>query len=159
MIYILHGSINSGKTTRMFELFGNSPAGTADGFISAKIYKEKEFIGYELVRLSNQQKAALALLFNEYHNDFTEPFRYERFIFAGEAFRWGDSIIKELSTAESQKDIYIDEIGPIELQGQGFAKSLSLAIAKPNNLYITVRTSCVNQFITKFNVTRYILLK
>ncbi len=151
MIYLITGDLDSGKTTKMREIYRGAVPGSGDGFVSRKIYQGSEgCIGYELERLSSGEKHGLVRLASHYNDDFDEAFRYDRFIFSQAGFCFGESIIEELLLDENIQDIYIDEIGPVELKGQGFCSILHKALQSDKNIYLTVRSKCLQEVIEKF---------
>jgi Predicted nucleotide kinase len=159
MIYIITGAINSGKTSKMLEIYQNSAPGKADGFISRKLYRNQTFLGYEIVSLPDGPRKRLALLSSEYTDGFADSFQYGQFVFSRQAFLFGESVISQLLEAGSVKDIYIDEIGPLELQGQGFCNILKKTLLTNKNLYICVRSNCLKAFLDSFNIGEYTLIQ
>ena len=169
MVYIISGEIGSGKTTRMLELYSKAVLGTADGLVSRKIYlgagesspvslegesRESEAgpIGYELLRLSNGESRVLVMLASHYNGEFEKSFRFDRFVFSEDGFRFGEGVIEELLEDDSISDIYIDEIGPIELKGQGFCQILHKALQTDKNLYLSVRSKCLDRVLERFGI-------
>lgn len=159
MVYIILGAVNSGKTSKMLEIYQKSSPEKSGGFISRKLYSDQTFLGYEIIRLPEGPRQTLALLRCEYAGEFTDSFHYGQFIFSRQTFLFGESIISELLKAKSAKDIYIDEIGPLELQGRGFCNILKKALQTDKNLYICVRTNCLKAFLDCFNISKYTLIQ
>lgn len=159
MIYIISGAVNSGKTSKMLEIHHKLPPGKAAGFISCKLYHDQTFLGYEIVNLPYGSRKTLALLSSKYADNFSDPFQFGQFIFSQQAFLFGEAIIGQLLEATSVKDIYIDEIGPLELQGQGFCNILKKALQADKNLYICVRTNCLKAFLGSFNISKYKIIQ
>ncbi len=155
MIYILTGPIDSGKTSQMLEIYNNARPGNADGFISAKIYRNNYCIGYEITRLATGQKKLLALLSSAYNNEFEDKFSFGPFIFDQAGFNFGESIIKDLLINDAVEDLYIDEIGPIELEGHGFSSLLQQALESQKNLYICIRSKCLQKVLDNFGISQY----
>jgi nucleoside-triphosphatase THEP1 len=158
MIYLITGAVNSGKTAKMLEIYQKSAPGKAAGFISRKLYRDQTFLGYEIVKFPDGPSQTLALLSSEYTNEFADSFQYGQFMFSRQAFLFGEAIISQLLETESAKDIYIDEIGPLELQGQGFCNILKKALQTDKNLYICVRTNCLKAFLDSFKISEYNLI-
>ena len=51
-LHIVTGAVNAGKTSRMKELYCQTPS--ADGFLSEKVFSGGVFLGYRLVRLRSE---------------------------------------------------------------------------------------------------------
>ncbi len=168
MIYIISGGIDSGKTSGMIELYRRSAPGSGDGLVTRKIYAKPkpgmalegskrdsdDFIGYELLRLSTGESQVLLLLASKYNGEFQDSFTFGRFVFSQEGFRFGKAVIQELLDNENIQDIYLDEVGPVELQGKGFCSILRKAMKSDKNLYLTVRDQCLEELLEKFGDRR-----
>jgi nucleoside-triphosphatase THEP1 len=158
MVYIIIGAVNSGKTSKMLEIYQKCAPEKAGGFISRKLFRGQTFLGYEIVKLPDGPCRILALLNSEYARNFSDPLQFGQFIFSREAFLFGESIISQLLVCDNVKDIYIDEIGPLELQGRGFCNILKKALGTNGNLYICVRNNCLKNFLDCFKISKYELI-
>lgn len=158
MIHIVSGPIDSGKTSRMRALYDACPPGAAAGFISPKLYHGERFSGYELYSLADGQSAVLALLETDYDDRYERSFRFHQFIFSDAAFELGTSIIDRLLQENFNGEIFIDEIGPIELQGGGFAPILRQALRAGVDLTICVREACLEEVLSEFDIKDYLLI-
>ena len=165
MIWLISGEINSGKTSRILNIYQQKEAGTAGGFISRKLYKDNTICGYEIVRLPDGPSQTLAWLGNKVNrnnkldwDNAVNEFPFGQFVFSQSGFLWGELIIDQLLADDDISDIFIDEIGPLELQGRGFYSILLKALQSDKNLYITVRTKCLESFLEKYNIQEYTLL-
>jgi nucleoside-triphosphatase THEP1 len=151
------GGINAGKTTKMAEIYRLCPRG--DGFLSRKIFITPEcWVGYELVRLSSQEKIPLAYKAEYVPMGFAELYRQGPFCFAADALKFAEKIIAELIHNQTEP-IYIDEIGPLELNGKGFAPLLTHVLNAGKELILAVRSHCVTAVIHQFNIQNVELLK
>jgi nucleoside-triphosphatase THEP1 len=154
MIYIVSGAIDSGKTTILQDIFKTVDPDTAGGFISSKTFGEK-FTGYETVCLSTGIKATLAILVDEYQGQFSIPIFYQQFVFSQQGFDFGSAIINQLVDTEAIENIFIDEIGPLELNQGGFYQAFKQAIQSQKNVYAVIRTSCLAEILNYFNIKGY----
>lgn len=162
MITIIHGAIDSGKTTTMYKIFQES--GQGDGFIAKKIYREPDgFIGYEIMRLSSGEKLPLAFKSGYTPENWDEIFRIGPFHFSRQAFQWGETIGAEI-LAQQVNPVFIDEIGPLELEGKGWATLFNqflnsfLHPGKIFDIYITVRQNCLESVPRAFQLPGYRLI-
>lgn len=121
-IYLLTGEIHGGKTTFLSSL---SLRLMKSDILLSGILSEGFFVGgrrssYELVCLPGRSRIPLAS---------AEPrdgwFPYRRFHFNPEAFEVGAGIIRE-GLASDASLIILDEVGPMELDGRGWAGTADL---------------------------------
>jgi nucleoside-triphosphatase THEP1 len=66
-----------------------------------------------------------------------EIFRFRRFFFSQQALDFGNSVLKE--AAGKAEVIVVDEVGPLELSGRGFAPGLGICRESGAFLILTVR--------------------
>ena len=156
VIHIVTGEVNAGKTTLMRTLFHFMPV--SDGLLSEKIYVDGDFSGYRLVHLQSGETRELALLQKAYLGQFREACRLGSFVFSSEAFRFGLEILERQSANPAVRTLFLDEAGPLELNGQGFAGVLPALLLCGKSLYITVRRGCLEEFLRKFEILEYQLI-
>ena len=155
-LHIVTGEVNAGKTTRMRELYRQTAA--ADGILSEKRFDREGFCGYHLVRLRSGETMALALPEAAYHGQFTQACRRGPFVFSDEAFRFAAAALVQLCADPDVSAIFLDEAGPLELRGQGFAGVLPALLSSGKELYVTVRSSCLQAFIQTYGIAQYHLI-
>ena len=149
MVYIIKGEINQGKTKEILSIYNRDKQG--DGFVSKKIFiNPTEFTGYEIVRLSTEEKMPLAYKSQYVPSHWDEIYRRGPFSFSKAAFVFAEHIIDDIIDRHINP-VYIDEIGPLELDGKGFSTILEKILRIQKDVYITVRSHCVNEVINKFN--------
>ncbi len=158
MVFIFSGEIDSGKSSRMMGHYYEYGSADSDGLVASKIFESGVFIGYQLTRLSNGEKVLLALQRHAYNDQFRDGFEWGRFIFSKAAFVFGESVLSELSDDPEIKNIYIDEIGPLELQGRGWAPSFQRALNSKKNLFVCIRSTCLNYVIRNFDIAEFSML-
>ncbi|HCF49006.1 MAG TPA: hypothetical protein DER60_01905 [Syntrophomonas sp.] len=151
MVFIICGPINSGKSTRMAAYYHDCHRRKADGLISRKLYKGSTFVGYELTRLSNGEKRLLALLNDYYRDQFEECFSFGPYVFSGAAFEFGEKVLEEMLDDDNLKYIFLDEIGPIELEGRGFWRVFQRLLNSDKHLFIGVRDQCLAPVLSGLN--------
>lgn len=156
MIHIMTGAVNSGKTTRMKKLLQRVPG--ADGVLSEKAFEGDCFRGYCLTHAASGEWRELALLEEFYSCRFPVAGRLGPYVFSREAFRFAREILMRLAVDDGTRAIFIDEAGPLELRGEGFSDVIPLLLACEKDLYITVRSSCLEGFLTRFGITEHALL-
>lgn len=150
VVYIVSGEVDEGKTGKMAAIHRKLKRG--DGFISQKIFNEQnEFVGYEIMRLSTDE--AMPLAFNAHHvpAGWDEIYRCGPYCFSGAAFAFAERIIDDI-IEQNISPVFIDEIGPLELAGKGFAPLLKRVLATQRDLYIAVRSACLQGVIETFAI-------
>lgn len=156
MLHIITGEVNTGKTTRMRALFLQKEA--ADGLVSEKIWEDGKFRGYRLVHLQGRETMELALLKDEYHGQFPTACRFGPFVFSQPAFQFGADLLKQLCMNPAINSVFLDEVGPLELKGQGFASILPVLLHSRKNLFLTIRGDCLNKFLEKHKIEHCLLV-
>ena len=150
MLYIIQGKINQGKTQEILSIYNQDKQG--DGFVSKKIFiNQTDFIGYEIVRLSTGEKMPLAYKSQHVPSHWEKIDQCGPFSFSKAAFMFAEHIIDDIIDRHIDP-VYIDEIGPLELDGSGFSTILEKILNSQRNVYITVRNHCVKDVINKFNI-------
>ncbi|KOF57561.1 hypothetical protein AGR56_14535 [Clostridium sp. DMHC 10] len=150
MINIITGSVNSGKSTKLVNIYKN--LGKGDGFFNKKIYNENFYIGQKIVRLSSGESVIWSLK-GKLPNCWQEEYSYETYSFSRAALKFAEQIINSLLASE--EPIFIDGIGPLELQNKGFHKLFQRCLTLNKELYVVIRKSCVKMIICKYNIKDY----
>lgn len=159
MIYIIAGEIDQGKTQQMISIYQRQQTKQGDGFVSKKIFPDNvDFTGYEIVRLRNNEKMPLAYRSQYVPPYYDEIYRCGPFHFSKAAVAFAEGIIDDI-IARDIEPVFIDEIGPLELAGKGFAPLLEKILKTGKDVYITVRNHCVEDVLKKFNIREYELIR
>lgn len=154
MLHIVTGEVNTGKTTRMKELFLLRQE-AADGLISEKIGEGGDFRGYRLVHMQGRTTMELALLSDVYHGQFPKACQFGPFVFSLPAFRFGVDLLRRLCADPTVGTVFLDEVGPLELRGQGFAAVLPVLLHSGKDLFLTVRSDCLHEFLDFHRIRQY----
>lgn len=142
-IYILQGAIGSGKTTYLMNYCRQKNVG---GILSPVIEGKRHFLNIEsqetkLMEASEQEIETLTI---------------GRYKFSGKAFEWANKILIDCAN-KNHETIIIDEIGPLELQGKGFAETLKNFLnhneVKPE-LVLVIRENLVNEVLNYFGIKK-----
>ncbi len=159
MIYIISGEIDQGKTREMISIYQQQQTKQGDGFVSKKIFPDDtDFTGYEIVRLSNNEKMSLAYRSQYVPPGWDEIYSCGPFHFSKAAVTFAEGIIDDI-IARDINPVFIDEIGPLELAGKGFTPLLEKILKTQKDVYITVRNHCVEDVLKKFYIREYELIK
>ena len=159
-VTIITGEMNEGKTAKLINLFNEQPAGTAAGFASVKFFADAGgFRGYRLRKLVTNQEFPFILLKDQYKGEFPQSFVFDRFVFSETAIAMGAEIIRDALSNPNIQAIFMDEIGPVELQGKGFCAELGKVLAGEKDLYICVNRGNLEQVTEGFGIAAYRLLE
>lgn len=151
MITIITGPINSGKTTRMINLYHK--IGQGDGFVMPKIYRNGIYAGQKIMRLSTKEETEFSFI-EGCIPDWDEAFHYHNYSFSKKGFDFATGICRELISCETNP-IYIDEVGPLELNKKGFFSIMHTLIRNDFDVYMTMRSNCLYELINIFNIKSY----
>ncbi|MEW6712832.1 MAG: nucleoside-triphosphatase, partial [Candidatus Riflebacteria bacterium] len=119
MISIVCSDINTGKTSWMRQHFTTRQ--NADGFLCIKVFAESRHIGYNLLHLPTGQECKFIRKLTDLENDWQEICQIgENYSFDARGLAFAEKIAENAIERETGL-FYLDEIGPLELQGKGFA--------------------------------------
>ena len=141
-IFIETGPINSGKTTRLMEWCKNR--NDVYGILTPKINGKRIFVDvatgeqFEMEALEHEENVLCI----------------GKYIFSVSGFDHAKEILKNASVKKNAF-LIIDEVGPLELKGEGFnaeLKELLVSMEDSLRVIIVVRESLVEQVVTYFKI-------
>ena len=141
-IFIETGPINSGKTTRLMEWCKNR--NDVYGILTPKINGKRIFVDVatgEQFEMEAQENEENVLSIGKY-------------IFSVDGFVRAKNIVRK-ATNRKNGWLIIDEVGPLELKGEGFnaeLKELLVSMEDSLRVIIVVRESLVEQVVTYFKI-------
>ncbi len=156
MIHMITGAVNQGKSTQLLGIYRSLQKG--DGFYNRKIYHGDCFVGQEIVHLATGESRLFAFRDGFIPENWHEECRYDTFSFSREGLSFGREIIRNALDSNIEP-LFIDEIGPLELEGKGFSKLFSSLLAASGEIYLVVRESCLENVVNKFGITEYLEFK
>ncbi len=154
-IFILTGASGQGKTTMIREILtvlkeNKIPAG---GIYSPKVIENNKIAGYDLVDIMTSERE----IFLRETDDLNSR-EIGRFAISPLGLKKGNNAL-ELSVNAGNEIVIIDEVGNLELNGQGWAKSLNeLIAASKNHILLVVRDIFVMKIIQKWSLKDVIIL-
>ena len=151
-IFIITGTQGSGKTTFLSELMTYLKAEgiSIGGFIAHGFWKDNIRNGFELENLQTGEKVVLS---QAKPVEGWEKFR--RFYFNPDSFEFGEKLLSPDNLINTEL-IAIDEIGPFELQGNGWRKAIDKLLEDTNTPMIWVcRKSILTEIVAEFNLKSY----
>lgn len=143
--YIITGKVKSGKSSRLYDWACNQSEVT--GILSLIIESKKH-----LYSISNKKNKCL-------ETTDKNAISVGRYLFDPNVFSWAQKQLShEFSLAKNY--LIIDEIGYLELNGEGLEPTLSEIIKETNirddvTLLLVVRESLVNQVIDNYKLHNY----
>ena len=152
MLHIITGNINSGKTTKLLSLYNELKTG--DGFILPKIFIEGNYAGQQIVRLSTGVSIPFSFKRDYIPTYWDEKYRLDVYSFSHKGFEFASETIKHI-VSNNISPIFIDEIGPLELEEKGFFQLLSQLLSRDYTMYISVRGFLLENVISKFKIKQY----
>ena len=145
-IIIITGKINSGKTTMLEKLVDEekSMEYSPSGIIARGVFEGDTKIGFDVTDLSSGITTPLARI----DKVFDDGFSVGKYFFSNVAFKFAQNALLKY---QPNGVVFLDEAGPLELDGRGYAECLTTLINSDiSRLYIAVRDECLNEFILKF---------
>ncbi len=156
MVNIISGEIDSGKTTKMLQIYNDIKCG--DGFITKKFYINGTNAGQEIIRLSTGDGLIFSLKKNFLQENWNERHSYYDYSFSEIGLKFAEEII-EASIVKDIQPIYIDEIGPLEIcYEQGLYNTFMNVLSAKREIYVSVRYDCLDKFIKKFEIEKYSII-
>lgn len=147
MVKIVTGRINSYKSTRLEKHFDANPIG--DGFISKKIMKGDLVYGYNLVQLSNKNETPFVIR-DSFWDGFTKiKYKLGPYCFYEDAFDFLEKKTDEFIN-NNISPVYLDEVGILELNGQGYDHVLRKLIMNKTDLCLAVREDLLDQVCKEY---------
>ena len=158
MVRIITGKINSGKTSKIKEIFNKTKNG--DGFIAKKIMIGTNVYGFNAIRLSNNYEFPFMI-----HDRYNLETNQDNFVYVIGPYKIYKKSIEYIDkTSKALLDnlvtpLYFDEVGKLELSNQGYSQYIQKAISKNLDIYLTVREDLIIDIITKFKIKKYEIIK
>jgi len=142
MIFILTGSIYSGKTTFLKKVVNELKRQNLkiDGFLSDAVLKNQERIGYDLFDLSEERSIPFIRKKGEKGWE-----KIGSFFFIPQSLTHAKNIILRSNEADI---LVVDEVGPQELTGKGLWPALKQVIFLPQKVcLLVVRRNILKDFV------------
>jgi nucleoside-triphosphatase THEP1 len=153
-IFIVSGPRGKGKTTFLREVADllRKKNLSVSGIIAEALTDGRESGGYDIVNLETGERLAFLRNEDKYGND-----RIGRFYICPEGLEGGKSVFTALLSAETDI-VVIDEVGRLELRGQGWHDPVTDLLGKTgHNIIMTVRREFVEKIRDKWNLENVIV--
>jgi nucleoside-triphosphatase THEP1 len=145
-LLIYTGPVHSGKSSRLLSFVQNRK--DIGGILTPRIENKKY-----IYNISSGEKELLEADTNDKTNDLIVAGKYK---FQKKVFEWGREVLLKASGGKYSY-LIIDEIGPLELSGEGLAPIADDIIKKNNSidsqLLVVVRESLINKFLEHYRLS------
>lgn len=132
--------------------------GQGDGFVNKKIYYAGKNIGQRIVRLSTNEAEYFSFKKGFIPENWEEEEHCGAYSFSKAGFEFARNTVQDIIKKEIEP-IYIDEIGPLELQEKGFYHIFKLILRTQRDIYVVVRECILPEVIEKFKIVKYRIIK
>lgn len=154
-IIVLTGDRGSGKTTTILKLAGKlqKDGFSVAGIAAPAVVQEGKRTGYLIRDLSKGEEIPFSTRTGESRRDNPIPF-----FFSKEAQEFGNSILGKDTTIKSDL-LILDEIGPLELKGEGWAGAFNKILQlRKRPILIVVRPSLIEKFVSRWHLEGPLIL-
>jgi len=145
-IIIIKGPVNSGKSKIMEKLADSEKknGSLVSGIIARGVFEQDSKIGFDLINISSETTQPLARI----SNPDDEFFPVGKYNFSKDGFLFAKEALLDFHNGGV---VFLDEVGPLELEGGGYADCLiTLLNSDISRLYIAVRDSCLETVVEEF---------
>lgn len=153
-VAIISGAIHSGKTTLLKQLVPifQKQGLKAGGFFCPAVFDNGVRQGYDIADLEEKQRLPLG------RKNVSGNFLIGDYYFLQQGMDYGFSLLED-GNVDDLAIVVIDEIGPWEISGHGWAKCIPALLQKNNLLMIwVVRENILDAVIQRWNLTDVIVI-
>lgn len=154
-LIIITGEIQEGKTTYLANIVTSlrEKGIRINGIIARGIHDRSGRIGYDLEDAGTGEKNIY--IRNKYFHAWS---RYGKYYFSPEGLEFGKDILQKI-TQENTDLIVIDEVGPVEMKGMGWADDIERLLSTSHipQLWV-VRKSLLKKAIRQWNVGEVLVI-
>jgi len=148
-VIIITGDVGQGKTTylkTLIELLRNRGV-KLSGFIARGVHEGQDRIGYDLENLHSGESCVF--IRKQAANGW---FRHGKYYFNQDGVDFGNSILN-IADRESNNLLVIDEVGPVELKGKGWADGISHLVNNSSIMQLwVVRSHILKRVIRNWRI-------
>ncbi|MBN1648851.1 MAG: hypothetical protein JW874_12525 [Spirochaetales bacterium] len=155
MITIFSGARDSGKTTKMekyYSILQENKRG--DGIFSKKVFLSGECIGYDFFQCATEISVPGLRLKNRLPDNWQEEWPIGRFSMSARGFHFASSVLRQC-ILNNGPAMWMDEIGRLELDRNGFYGIVEAACKRSFNIYLSCRTDFLQELIGLFSLSEY----
>lgn len=149
-IFIITGGKAEGKTTFAGKVaaFLKEHRLKPAGFLAERIMKGEETTGYDLVNVETGERINILTS----GDDIKAAGRIGKFTISMAGFAYGEKILHQ-QIHHRRRLVFIDEVGALELRGQGWSASMDQLLEKShNNIVLVVRDEFLDKVKERWNL-------
>ena len=130
-------------------------SGTGAGILSVKNMDGNKVIGYDAMCLTSGERRPFIIRHAE--SEITADCRHilGPYGFLEETYQWIEHKMEQW-IIEKRQPIYLDEIGKLELEGEGFDRLMSRLVESDIELCITVRDKFLEAVLNRYEIKNYV---
>jgi len=151
MVYLVTGRINSGKTTKMMQLYDEFQG---DGFVAAKAMDRSSVVKFEAVRLSTKESILLAMSKPYFHGEFPIACEIGPYVFNLHAIEKIENDI-QIMIKNHVNPLFLDEVGLLEITDRCFAPIILKMLQSRLDCYFSLREDLMMSFVDHFKIGEY----
>jgi len=154
-VIIISGEVQEGKTTFLLELVSllKSQDVPLKGFIAKGIHKEEGRIGYDLVDVETDASEQYIRI-----EKLPSAYRHGKYYFSPQGLEFGRKILQK-ADKQNTSLIIIDEVGPVELKGKGWAEEIERLVnnSRIPQLWVVCKP-ILNRAMRQWNIGEVLLI-
>lgn len=152
VVNIISGKMNDGKTTRLIAAYEAS--GIGDGFALIKKMEGKIVHSYNARQLSSGEERLLIIRDCWLSDDFNERCRFGPYYFSDSTLNWIEDQIEQ-AIEKHKTPIYLDEIGKLEIMGEGYDAIFRVLLKSEIDIFVTIREDLVEMVLHHYQISTY----
>lgn len=149
MVTLITGPLRAGKTSRLLGIAAEHP--NAGGFCCPKQWENDRHTGYDIQDIATGETTPFAIRITDKPATWREADTIGNWSFCETGFRFAEAVIRE-AWERNRHPIFMDEVGPLELQDRGFSSLLRKLLVGPTPLYIVVRDTLADDVVRYFEL-------
>lgn len=120
------------------------------GIVAKGVFMGETKIGFDVRDVSNGRSRVLARI----DGDISEGFMVGRYVFSSRGFEFAKDALLNYRRGGV---VFVDEAGPLELEGKGYADCIRTLIdSDVSRMYVSIRIECVGEFLKTFCTDRHV---
>ncbi|MDD4296762.1 MAG: nucleoside-triphosphatase [Ruminiclostridium sp.] len=154
MVYFVSGTVCSGKTTRLLSIYNRLSCG--DGFYNIRHHTNNQYVGQDLIHISTGESIPFSRIRECIPYGWDETVCFDNYSFSKKGLVFAGGIVDGI--LRSHKVAFIDELGPLELKGQGLYSCFKKLYRANLDIYAVCRSSCVKPISELFEIKNFTIL-
>lgn len=157
-IFVITGGKSKGKTTFAARVANHlkTKGIHVAGFLAERVMNKDETTGYDILNFENGERKPFLRSVGDLPSD---SIRIGKFVVDHAGYEYGKKLLKHISHRQDQL-VLIDEVGALELRGEGWAGCIDELLRRSaNNVMIVVRDEFVEQVKKRWSLDDAVLIR